>query len=56
MPREKKRKVDARPYANYTQEKVDEAVAAVADGKSVRAAAKEYGIPHATLQRKVNGR
>ena len=56
MPRVYKRKTDARPYCNYTIETLNEALAAVANGESVRSAAKRYKIPHATLQRKVNGK
>ena len=56
MPRTYKKKIDARPYANYTADTVNSAVAAVNGGQSMRSAAKEFKIPHATLQRKLNGR
>ena len=56
MPRVYKRKVDAKPYAQYSTETLNAAIAAVNDGKTIRLAAKEFKIPYATWHRKVNGR
>jgi len=56
MPRVYKRRVDARAYSNYTADTLNKAIEAVANGQSLRSAEKEFKIPRATLQRKINGR
>jgi DNA-binding MarR family transcriptional regulator len=46
-----------RRYASYGQEQLDAAVALVRSGKaSQRAAAKEFGIPQATISDHLRGR
>jgi transposase len=39
----------------YTQEDVDSAIAAVAEGRSIRKAALEWGVPRATIYNRING-
>ena len=41
---------------SYTEEDVQRALADVANGKSVRKAGLDWGVPRSTLQERINGR
>ena len=60
MPREYRKKngaCGARPYlTKYTAEEMEKAIKAVQDGKSIRATAKQFGVPCSTLSDKVKGK
>ncbi|XP_013189286.1 uncharacterized protein LOC106142869 [Amyelois transitella] len=48
-----RKKIGSRPYRNYSNEAVENAVASVRKGMSIRKAAEKYNVPPATVQRKV---
>ena len=45
------------PYlTKYTAEEMEKVIKAVQDGKSIRATAKQFGVPCSTLSDKVKGK
>lgn len=57
MARNPKRKLGSRPYKNYTNEALNEALTKIANGDiSILAASKIYKISYGTLHNKYNGK
>lgn len=55
MPRIYKRKLGARKYMDYADDKLNDAIKACKDGMSAREAAEAYGVARATLNRRLKG-
>jgi hypothetical protein len=56
MVRNYKRSPGSRPYANFTQEKLQDALKHITNGMSVKQASKQYKINARTLANKLNGK
>lgn len=57
MPRVYKRKIGSRQYKNFTDETLENALQAIADGNmTIRRASREFKIPYGTLNNKFHGR
>ncbi|KAF4527598.1 hypothetical protein B566_EDAN015152 [Ephemera danica] len=56
MVRNYKRSPGSRPYANFTQEKMQDALKDITNGMSYRQASKKYKINASTLANKLNGK
>lgn len=57
MPRTYKKAAGCRPYANYTEDMLENALKEIRDKRiSIRAAANKYGIHRNTLMNKLHGK